>query len=166
MSDRLVKVLIVILTALALASVTMTIQTLADNGEVLPFVCTTQKGTWVNLRTEPYKDADICGRMRHGWEFHGVKEGSWIHWWDKDGKLVYAQARYFETPYRARMRVTQKVNKRASPNGEVLGQLKKGEWIDIFAITWDEEGREWARSYGNVFIQRQYLKPIQSQQTN
>lgn len=122
------------------------------------YICTTQKGTWVNVREAPSKDAKIVGTLRYGYEIEpfGEKDGYFLI--SMNGKEAYVRKEFFEAPFKARGTATCRVQTRAKPNGKKLGLMYPGSWIDILAKTVDADGTEWYRCYGNVYIMSQYLE--------
>lgn len=122
------------------------------------YICTTQKGTWVNVREAPSKDAKIVGTLRYGYEIEpfGEKDGYFVI--SMNGKEAYVRKEFFEAPFKARGAVNSRVIYRNRPNGKKLGHLNPGSWIDILAETVDEDGTKWYRCYGNVYIMSKYLE--------
>lgn len=126
--------------------------------ESATYICTTQKGTWVNVREAPSSDARPVGMVRYGYEIHpiGEKDGYFrIPMEDGEG---YVRKEFFETPIKARGTANSMVVYRSKPNGKKIGHLNPGNWIDILAKTVDAEGTQWYRCYGNVFIMSKYLE--------
>lgn len=122
------------------------------------YICTTQKGTWVNVREAPSKDAKVIGTLRYGYEIQplGEKDGYFlISMNDRD---AYVRKEFFEIPFKARGIATCRVQTRAKPNGKKLGLMNRGSWIDILAKTVDADGDDWYRCYGNVYIMSKYLE--------
>lgn len=126
--------------------------------ESATYICTTQKGTWVNVREAPSKDAKIVGTLRYGYEIEpfGEKDGYFVI--SMNGKEAYVRKEFFEAPFKARGTAICRVQTRAKPNGKKLGLMSSGSWIDILAKTVDADGTEWYRCYGNVYIMAKYLE--------
>lgn len=124
------------------------------------YVCTTQKGTWVNVREAPSKEAKVVGTLRYGYEIEPVGEKDGYFVISMNGKEVYVRQEFFEIPYKARGTASSRVVYRNRPNGKKLGHLNPGSWIDILAETTDEDGTKWYRCYENVYIMAEYLEVV------
>lgn len=122
------------------------------------YICTTQKGTWVNVREAPSSDARPVGTVRYGYEIHPVGEENGYFRIQTEGGEGYVRKEFFETPVKARGTANSRVVYRSKPNGKKIGHLNPGNWIDILAKTVDAEGTAWYRCYGNVYIMSRYLE--------
>ena len=129
---------------------------LAEEG--LLYICTTQKGTWVNVRATPEATGRIVGTMRYGYEIEPLGETNGYFIIPFNDAEAYVRKEFFETPYKARGTVNSRVVYRNRPNGKKLGHLNPGSWIDILAKTVDADGTDWYRCYGNVYIMSKYLE--------
>lgn len=124
------------------------------------YICTTQKGTWVNVRATPDPNGRIVGTLRYGYEIEPEGEVSGYLKITLNDQPAYVRREFFERPFKARGTVSSRVVTRAKPNGKKLGHLNPGSWIDILAVTTDADGIEWYRCYGNVYIMARYLEVL------
>ena len=122
------------------------------------YICSTQKGTWVNIRSTPSPDGEKIGMLRYGYEIDAVEQDGYLKFTTRDGKTGYAAQQFFERPAHDRGTVVSRVVTRVKPNGRKINHLNPGSWIDILAYTKDENGVVWARCYGNVYVMAKYLE--------
>ena len=123
------------------------------------YVCTTQKGTWVNAREAPSPQGAVVGTLRYGYEIQPIgEENGYYRIHLHDGKDAYVRREFFERPVGKRATVTSRVVTRAKPNGRKINHLNAGSWIDVLAETVDEDGEAWYRCYGNVYVMARYLE--------
>lgn len=122
------------------------------------YICTTQKGTWVNVRATPDPNGHIVGTLRYGYEVEAESEENGYLKIKFNDSTAYVRHEFFEIPMQARGIATCRVIMRAKPNGKKLRHLNPGNHIDILAKTVDADGTPWYRCYGNVYIMSRYLE--------
>ena len=125
------------------------------------FVCAVTKGEWVWLRATPDENGEKIGTIRYGveGEIHEI-QGLYARITTSDGREGWAHVAYLLMPIREEMwRVNSDgyLNRRETPNGRMMGNIKPGIRISVLGWRYDHNGELWAKVYKGGYVKAKYL---------